>query len=145
MQPGTLLYAEDEPNDAFFLQLAFTRAGLPHVLKVVPDGDQAVDYLSGVGAFTDREQYPLPCLTLLDIKMPKRSGFEVLEWIRQQPEFKSLPVLMFTSSQHPADMEKARQFAADGYLLKPSSPLKLVELVKSLHECWLSRPKTSRL
>ena len=75
--------------------------------------------------------------------MPKKSGFEVLEWIRRQRLFKSLPVLMLTSSEHPADMEKARQLAADDYLLKPADPLKLVELVKSLHDRWLCQPASA--
>ena len=99
----------------------------------------ALEYLSGAGPFADRELHPFPCLVLLDINMPKTSGFEVLEWIRKQPRFKSLPVLMLSSSSNPADMEKARKLAADDYLLKPSEPLKLVKMVKSLHERWLSQ------
>jgi CheY-like chemotaxis protein len=105
----------------------------------VPDGQEAVAYLSGSGRFADRELCPLPALILLDINMPKKSGFEVLEWIRRQPNLKSVPVLMFTSSSNLADREKARQLAADDYLLKPSDPLKLAELVKSLNERWLSQ------
>jgi CheY-like chemotaxis protein len=72
--------------------------------------------------------------------MPQKTGFEVLEWIRQQPGLKSLSVLMFTSSEALDDMEKARQLGTDGYLLKPSDPLKLVELVRSLHDRWLCQP-----
>lgn len=140
MQPGTILYAEDEPNDILFLELAFKKAGLLHPLKTVTDGEQAQEYLAGAGAFTDRALHPFPCLVLLDINMPRQSGFEVLEWIRRQPGFKSLPVLIFTSSSHPEDMEKARQLAADDYLVKPSDPRKLVDLVKSLRDRWLSEP-----
>ena len=139
MQPGPVLYAEDEPDDIFFLELAFEKAGIVHPLKSVSDGEQAQEYLSGTGAFTDRTLHPFPCLVLLDINMPRHSGFEVLEWIRQRPLFKSLRVLMFTSSTHPADMEKARGLGADDYLIKPSSPIKLVEMVQSLHDRWLSR------
>ena len=137
--PGTILYAEDEETDVFFLQRAFTKAGITHTLRAVPDGQEAVAYLSGSGPFADRELCPLPALILLDINMPKKSGLEVLEWIRRQPNLKSVPVLMFTSSSNPTDMEKARQLAADDYLLKPSDPLKLAELVKSLNERWLSQ------
>ena len=139
MEPGTILYAEDEETDIFFLEHAFERAGSPHALFSVPDGQQAVDYLSGAGRFADRENYPLPSLILLDINMPKKSGLEVLAWIRQQPQFETLPVLMLTSSSHPADMEKARLLAADDYLLKPSDPMELKPLVMSLHTRWLSQ------
>ena len=104
----------------------------------MPDGQAALEYLQGKGPFTDREKYPLPRLMLLDINMPRKSGFDVLQWIRRESGFKSLPVLMLTSSEHPADMEKARQFAADDYLLKPSNPLELVEVVKSIHDRWLA-------
>src|SRR6267142_4910873 len=139
MEPGIILYAEDEPNDVFFLQRAFKLAGLAHLVKSVSNGQNALEYLSGAGPFTDRELHPFPCLVLLDINLPRQSGFEVLEWIRKQPRLKSLPVVMLTSSSHPADMEKARKLAADDYLLKPSDPLKLVELVKSLDDRWLSQ------
>jgi CheY-like chemotaxis protein len=136
----TILYAEDEENDVFLLKLALADLRLPHTLKWVPDGEQAIDYLAGTGTFTDRLRYPLPALVLLDIKMPKTSGLEVLKWIRQQPQFKSLPVVMLTSSLRDEDIAMARQLGADAYLLKVSHPSKLVDLVKSLHDRWLSDP-----
>jgi CheY-like chemotaxis protein len=139
MTSGTVLYAEDEPNDIYFLERAFELAGLPHRLKAVPDGQRAVEYLSGSGPFADREANPIPCLILLDINMPRKSGFEVLAWIRQQPGLEKLPVLMLTSSYHVADKEKARELAADDYLLKPANPLELVEVVKTLQDHWLPR------
>jgi CheY-like chemotaxis protein len=139
-----ILYAEDEKNDIFFLERAFQSTGSPHSLNAVPDGEQAIDYLAGKGRFADRARHPLPALVLLDINMPKKSGLEVLEWIRQQPCLKSLPVLMLTSSPRPDDMEKARLLGADDYLLKPSDPLGLVELVLSLHDRWLSQPAAAR-
>lgn len=143
MQPRVILYAEDEANDIFFLKLAFKRADLPLALNSVPDGAEALDYLAGEGAFADRARHPLPNLVLLDINMPKKNGLEVLQWIRQQPRFKSLPVLMLTSSTRSEDMEKARQLGANDYILKPSDPLKLVEFVQSLHDRWLSQPASA--
>jgi len=140
MQPGAILYAEDEANDVFFLALALKRANLPHTLNAVPDGEQAIEYLAGEGPFANRSRHPLPALVLLDINMPKQTGLEVLEWIRQQRHFKSLPVLMLTSSTRPEDMEKARQLGADDYILKPSDPLKLVDVVQSFHDRWLAQP-----
>jgi len=140
MRPCLVLYAEDEADDVFFLERAFKIAGLPDMLTVVSDGEQAIEYLAGEGAFTDRALHPLPNLVLLDINMPKQSGLDVLAWLRSQPRFKSLPVVIFTSSSRPEDMEKARQLGADDYLLKPSNPGQLVELVRSLQERWLSQP-----
>ena len=140
MNHGTVLYAEDEPTDIFFLQRAFASAGIPHRLECVPDGEVAIEYLSGTGAFAGREENPLPCLILLDINMPGLYGLEVLQWTRQQPQLKEVPVLMLTSSSHPADMEKARYFGANDYLIKPSNPAQLVELARKIHERWLSQP-----
>lgn len=140
MHSDTVLYAEDESSDIFFLERAFKLAGVPHSLKSVPDGQAAIDYLSAVDPFADADLHPIPCLILLDINMPKKSGLEVLAWIRKQPWLKDLPVLMLTSSSHADDMEKARQYGADDYLVKPSNPTKLVELVKALHGRWLSTP-----
>ena len=133
MPPAAIPYAEDEPDDILFLELALETAGSPCSLHSVIDGEQAVQYLSGKDPYADRTLHPLPGLVLLDINMPKKSGLEVLEWIRQQPRFKSLPVIMFTSSSRPEDQEKARELGADDYLIKPSDPRKLVEVVKSLH------------
>ena len=138
MKPaGVILYAEDEDNDVFFLQHAFKVAESSYTLSVVTDGQQAIDYLAGEGPFADRKRHPLPALVLLDIMMPRKTGLEVLEWIRQQRQFRLLPVLMLTSSARPEDRDKARELGADDYHLKPSSPLKLVDLVKLLHTSWL--------
>lgn len=133
MQTCTILYAEDEANDVLFFELALKKASLPYALVAVPDGAEAIEYLAA------EEQHSVPDLVLLDINMPKRSGLEVLEWIRQQPRFESVPVLMLTSSSRPEDMEKAQGLGANDYLLKPSDPLKLVEVVAILRERWLSR------
>ena len=140
---ATILYAEDEENDIFFLQHALEKTRSPHTLKAVRDGAQAIEYLAGQGDFADRQRNPLPVLVLLDINMPKKTGLETLAWLRQQPQFKSLAVLMFTSSTRPEDMEKAKQLGADDYILKPSDPLKLGELVNAIHGRWLSQPVDS--
>src|SRR5712664_4227778 len=125
MHPRTILYAEDEPDDILFLQRALKTAGLPHTLNAVSDGEEALQYLAGEGPFTDRARYPLPDLILLDINMPKQTRIDVLVRLRIQPNFKSLPVLIFTSSSRSEDRESARQLGADDYLLKYSDPLKL--------------------
>ena len=139
-----ILHAEDDENDVFFLNLAFQDLGSPHTLQSVPDGEQAIDYLEGTGIFADRANYPLPAFVILDLNMPKKTGLEVLEWIRLQPQFKSLPVVMLTSSLRQEDMDRARQLGVDDYLLKVSHPWQLSEMVKALLDRWLTHPVLSR-
>ena len=138
-----ILYAEDEENDIFFFKRALRVAGSRCILSAVRDGQQAIDYLAGEGSFADRSRCPLPALILLDINIPKKGGLEVLQWIRQQPDFNSSPVLIFTSSTRQEDMDSARQLGANDYLLKPSDPLKLDDLVRMLHDRWLPQPLAS--
>ena len=138
--PRTILYAEDEENDIFFLQYALEQVHSPHELRAVPDGQKAIEYLAGEGGFADRKRHPFPSLVLLDINMPKKSGLEVLEWIRRQPKFRSLPVLMLTSSSRQEDMDRALKLGADDYLSKPGHPVELVRLVKTVQDRWLSQP-----
>jgi CheY-like chemotaxis protein len=132
-----ILYAEDDENDAFFMRHAFTRAGLSHRLVVVPDGQHAIHYLNGSEFYGDREAHPLPALVLLDLNLPARNGFEVLEWIRQQPPFLKLPVVIFSSSNHHRDLDRARALGADEYWVKPADTARRIEIVRSLEERWL--------
>jgi len=138
-RPLTILYAEDEQDDILFLQHGFKLASLPHILKAVPDGAQVLQYLAGESIFADRTQHPFPDLILLDINMPKQSGLKVLEWIRGQSRYQSLPILILTSSSRAEDMETARRLGVQDYLLKPSNPLELVEVARSIQERWLSQ------
>src|ERR1700733_1780773 len=98
-----VLYAEDEENDVILMRLAFKQASIGHRLEAVRDGNEAVDYLVGAGAFADRDKYPLPSLILLDLKMPGRSGHDVLKFIRTQPAICTLPVIVLTSSNQESD------------------------------------------
>jgi CheY-like chemotaxis protein len=116
-----VLYVEDEVDDAFFMRRSFRRAGLEESLSVVEDGQAAIDYLSGRGVFAHRLKYPLPSLVLLDLNLPTVSGFQVLEWIRQQPEFRRLAVVIFSSSARAEDRLRARELGASDYVEKPDS------------------------
>src|SRR2546421_10494517 len=104
---ATVLLAEDDPDDVLLTQLAFEKARLANPLQVVRDGEEAIAYLKGEGKFADREHYPVPILLLLDLKMPRVSGFQVLSWLRKQPKLQELPVAVMTSSDHDPDAARA--------------------------------------
>src|SRR6267378_453186 len=127
-----VLVAEDDPSDVFFLKRAFTLAGVPTVLHFVRDGQEAIDYLEGENGYGDRERHPLPDLVLLDLKMPRMNGFDVLEWLRKQPGLKRLLVTVLTSSDQPQDINRAYDLGANSCLLKPHSTNDLAEVVKRL-------------
>jgi CheY-like chemotaxis protein len=130
-----ILYAEDEENDAFFLRRAFHEAGIAHPLVVVTDGQEAIDYCSGEGAYADRSKNPLPCLALLDLNMPKKSGLQVLEWMRQN--LPTVPVIILTSSLQDSDIDRAYRHGASAYLAKPSHPDGLLAMTQALRDFWL--------
>lgn len=135
---NTILLVEDNPNDVLLINRAFSKANLNTRLQVVTDGDAAVSYLSGEGIYVDRDRYPVPTLILLDLKLPCRSGHEVLEWQRQQPGLKHLPVVILTSSNESADLKRAYALGVNSYLLKPVGFQALIEMVKTLNLYWLT-------
>lgn len=132
-----LLQVEDEEADIFLLQRVFSKAGITSSVQVVTDGQMALDYLSGATPYTDRVKHPLPCLVLLDLKLPKISGLEVLAWIRQQPPLRGLVVVVFSSSSQPADIELAYQLGTNSYIQKPSSMEQTLEVAQLLKGWWL--------
>ena len=136
-QPA-ILYVEDEASDVLLLRIAFKRANLSNPVHIARDGAEAIDYLAGNGPFADRSQHLLPALVLLDLNLPKKSGFEVLKWIRQQPQFSSLPVVIYTSSVGLIDKETAQLFGATDYFVKRSGVNHIAELARSLAERWLT-------
>jgi CheY-like chemotaxis protein len=131
-----ILQVEDDPNDVFFLNHAMNKAGVANPIKVATDGRQAIDYLKGVGKFADRELFPLPCLVLLDLKLPYVMGLEVLTWIRSH-DLKSLVVIILSASAEGADIAAAYQLGANAFLTKPSQASKLDSIVKAIKDFWL--------
>lgn len=132
-----ILYVEDEATDVLFLQRAFKAAGIANLVKVTIDGLQAIHYLTAQEPFSDRRQNPLPGLVLLDLKLPYRSGFEVLQWIRAQPKLKRLIVVVYTASSQPKDIERAYELGANGYVVKQGNPDQLAEMVRAFRDYWL--------
>lgn len=132
-----ILVVEDDPNDVLLIQRAFAKARILNPVRTVSNGDEAVAYVSGEGQYADREAYPLPVLVLLDLKLPRRSGLEVLGWIRSQPGLKRLPVVVLTSSKESSDINRAYDLGANSYLVKPIGFDSLLELVQSLEVYWM--------
>ena len=130
----TILHVEDDPNDTLLLEHACKKAGVIFDLQAVSDGDQAIAYLRGLNHFSDRMKHPMPNLILLDLKMPRVSGFDVLAWLRSDESAKGVPVVVLTSSNHDADIKRAYDLGAKSYLVKPVGFEALVELVKTLPE-----------
>ena len=139
-----ILYAEDEKNDIFFLRRAFEKTGITQPLVVVPDGQEVIHYLGGLGPFADRDQFPIPCLILLDLNMPKKSGLEVLQWIRSKSSVPTIPVVVMTSSVQDSDLHRAYQEGANAYLVKPSSHTELIEMVKAIKDFWLTHNRVGK-
>src|SRR4051794_4798880 len=137
MTESAILLAEDNPDDVALIERAFIKAKLQTPLQVVPDGDAAVAYLSGAGPYSDRAQFPLPTLLLLDLKLPRRSGFDVLSWVRDHPALRRLPVVVLTSSREGVDINRAYELGANSYLTKPVRFENLLEMMRTLDAYWL--------
>src|ERR1051325_8315638 len=133
-----ILHVEDDPNDALLFQHACRKAGVSFDLQAVSDGDEAIAYLRGTESFSDRQKHPMPELVLLDLKMPRLSGFDVLAWLRGNTPFDKLPVIVLTSSNHEADIKRAYDLGANSYLVKPVGFEALVEVAKTIHDYWLN-------
>lgn len=132
----TILHVEDDNNDILLLQRALKKTGSNATIKAVMDGDKAVAYFTGSNEFGDRERYPLPQVVLLDLKMPRKSGLEVLGWIRSQPELKRVVVIVFTSSRHDEDINRAYDLGANSYLVKPVGFDALQTMIQNILHYW---------
>jgi CheY-like chemotaxis protein len=136
--PTTVLLAEDDENDLLLLQHALSKSGSTIPFSIVRDGNDAISYLQGSGQYADRNRFPLPRMILLDLKMPKCSGFEVLQWIRAHAALRRLVVIILTTSDERPDIDRGYELGANCYLVKPASIEGLLELVKTVHGYWLS-------
>ncbi|HEY9248846.1 MAG TPA: response regulator [Rariglobus sp.] len=134
MNESIILIAEDEEIDVILLKRAFQVAGVDHTLRVVRDGQEALDYLA---TYQDGTAAPLPVLFLLDINMPRCSGLEVLERLQETPLHRAIPTVVFSSSNHPRDVEQAYRFGANAYLVKPTSTAQRVEMIRTIRAFWL--------
>jgi CheY-like chemotaxis protein len=135
-KPITILLAEDNEDDLWLMQQALKKANLPRPAMVVRDGAQTIDYLAGNGIYADRSKYPFPFVLLLDLKMPQKDGFEVLEWWKSQSHPQHLTIIVLTSSAFRVDIERAYALGATSYLCKPSELEDLSEMIGRILQYW---------
>jgi len=137
MSRKTVLVADDDVDDISLLKRAFIRAGIDISMKVVRDGEEVIQYLHGDEPFADRDEFPIPKLLLLDLKMPRTDGFEVLEWVRKQQNLRRLLVVVMTSSDEPQDVDRAYDLGANSFLRKPDDFTNLIKISQKLHDYWM--------
>ncbi|HYE98289.1 MAG TPA: response regulator [Planctomycetota bacterium] len=142
--PGLLLMVEDNPDEVDLMREALQEAGITIPMRVLGNGEEAIQYLSGQGKFEDRERHPLPTLIILDLKLPLRSGLEVLQWVKTHPELRGIPVVIFTSSSEAKDLKRSYELGVNSYLVKPQQFTVLVELVRALGNYWLGYNRAPR-
>ena len=126
------LYAEDSENDVLLMKSAIAKADLLIELKTVPDGEEVVRYLNGDGPYAERRKSPVPTLMFLDLKLPKKDGFQVLRWLRQQPHLKRMIVIVLTASRRQEDVDHAHDLGANAVLVKPARIEDLVDMLGHL-------------
>ena len=143
MKP-TILLVEDDPNDVFLMERAFAKGSVPVQVQVAGDGREALRYLRGEGDYADRERFPMPVLTLLDLNTPYVHGLQVLKQIREDPRLRKLIVVVLTSSDSRSDIEQAYDLGANSYVRKPSGLERMDELVELLGRYWVTANKIFR-
>jgi CheY-like chemotaxis protein len=134
---STVLLVEDNADDAELIAYAFRKAGIANPLVTIEDGAAAIDFVTGAGRYADRVIHPLPGLVLLDLKLPRRSGFEVLQAIRDGDATRHTPVVVLTSSNQSADVKRAYELHANSYLVKPVNGQALLDMVRALDAYWI--------
>lgn len=139
---GTLLLVEDNPDEVELMTLALEKAGMRNPLQIVRDGQRALDYLQGLKQYADRGRHPLPCLVFLDLRLPRISGLDVLQWMKGHPKIKRIPVIVLTSSRDPGDIETAYDHGANSFLTKPAKLAEFVDMVKMTAAYWITGNRT---
>jgi len=145
LDTAVILLAEDDENHALLVQRAFKKANLLNPLHVVRDGEEAIAYLKGEGHYANRAEFPLPAILLLDLKMPRKDGFEVLQWIRQDQHLCGLRIIVLTSSDGIQDIGRAYRLGANSFLQKPADFEKFVTVVHALQGYWIWMDKAPEL
>ena len=142
----TLLIVEDSEDDVFFLRRALKSVGISGSVHVANDGQEAIDYMAGKGKFADRHKYPLPSLILLDLKLPKVDGLEVLGAVKGDPRTRAIPVVMLTSSREESDLVRSYELGVNAFVVKPVGFKEFFDAIQDLGVFWavLNEPPPHR-
>ena len=131
-----ILFVDDDPNDQLLVRTASKHFGLELSLQVVRDGEEAIAYLTGAREFADRMRFPFPNVLLTDLKMPGMNGFELLQWLRDNPQHSVVPTIVFTSSRIESDVRRAYELGANSFMVKPQGLKQLMEAMRITLEFW---------
>lgn len=142
MKPNTIFVVDDCPDSCAIIRFAAEAGGIRCDLRIAPDGREALNILDACSSPGDFSEHSMPSLLLLDLNMPGLHGFEVLSAIRERVVFAGLPVVIFSTSDDPADVRKAYALGADGYLVKPMEFDDLIEVLKSLDLVATAKPSS---
>lgn len=137
IRPGfRLLMADDSPDDVFLVERALLRSGVSSNFYAVPNGREAIAYLQAEGKYANRQQFPFPNAVLMDLHMPGMDGFEVLRWLKNHPECKVIPTIIFSSSPVESDVHEVYVLGGNAYVTKPHDYNELVELIRLTYQFW---------
>lgn len=142
---AVILLAEDDEDYVLLIRQVFIKAHIPNPIHVVSNGEEAIAYLKGEGKYANRDEYPLPDILLLDLKMPRINGIEVLKWLRQQPNLAALRVLVLTSSDRIRDVNEAYQLGANSFLVKPMDFQDFTQLSRLIADFWFKASRSPEI
>ena len=140
-----ILLVEDDPADAALITRAFERTGVENAIRRVKDGEEALGYLTGAGAFADRKEHPLPAVILLDLNLPRFNGYQLMIWLRMQPELKRIPVVVLSESHDTDSINRAYDAGANSYLVKPGDTEEIVRMIEMVRQYWMSLNEPPRV
>src|SRR6266850_4717449 len=144
-EQAVILLVEDRNDDVYLVRHALSKADVHNPFLVVENGEEALAYLEGFGKYRNRDEFPMPDIMLLDLKMPRMDGYEVLRQVRAKPEFKSLRIIVLTSSEDLNDVNKAYELGANSFLVKPLEFENYAAMMRTLSSFWLHHSRDPSL
>lgn len=138
MQKDVILLVDENPEDALLLQLALKEAGVENPVEVLTHAEDAIRYFEGAGCYSDRQAFPIPVLTVIELRTPLREDFKPLRQIREHAEFNAIPIVVLCGLDIEAERQAAYQFGANWFRIKPRSFPEFVDLCHEINQRWLN-------